>query len=716
MSPRNRTLLTALFAFVTATLVEAKVVEYDLTVAEQQWSPSGHRPARAITVNGGIPGPTIRFRVGDTARIRVHNHLKNETTSIHWHGLLLPNEQDGVPGVTTPPIQPGTTHTFEFPIKHSGTYWYHSHTDLQEQIGVFGSIVIEPSEGEAIRTNHDHVIVLSDWTRESPEEIMRTLVRESDWYELKKGSIQSLLGAIKAGALKEFWQREKTRMPAMDISDIAYDAFLANGQESIPLPGKPGETVRLRLINAAASTYFYLQSAHAPLEIIAADGPSVKPIKVNRLLIGMAETYDLLLKIPPSGKWELRATAQDGSGHASMWYGAGSPTPAPEIPKPDNYRMDSHLMAAMEQMESKPMSESQALTNEPERPLPPYGRLRALHSTSLPKQLPRRTITLRATGDMERYIWSFNGKTFAEDGIIPIKKGEVIRLELINDTMMHHPLHLHGHFFRVVNQQGDYSPLKHTIDLPPMGRQTVEFEANDRGDWLFHCHLLYHMHAGMTRIFSYQDDNWTPPGKLKTGTNIVCNNECCLPGDKLAATGSVDPSLLSHTPHAGGHDHDMIQILLDGSLQNHMSEGRLTVRNSRNDWYAEWEVGYEDDTHYEVDLAWRRYYDQNRAALAGWRITNDRNTDDRAFAGFEYRLPYLVWSSAQIDSEGDVRLGLTKRLQLTSRLSAFAELQYDTGSDWEWSVGSEFLLNKPFSLLTQYHSEYGIGGGFRFRF
>ncbi len=710
-----KTISTFLLILLTAA-AHARVVEYDLHIAEQRWAPPGHREARAITVNGGIPGPTIRFRVGDTARIRVHNHMKHEDTSIHWHGLLLPNEQDGVPHVTTPPILPGTVHTFEFPITHAGTYWYHSHTGLQEQLGVYGSIVIEPRGGEPVKAARDHVVVLSDWTRESPEEITRSLVRGTEWYEFKKGSTQSLLGAANAGALKDFFEREKSRMPAMDISDVAYDAFLANGRESLELPGKPGETVRLRFINASAATYFYLESAAGPLKIVAADGPAVRPIRVKRLLTAIAETYDVLVTIPHSGKWEIRATAQDGSGHASVWLGRGEAHPAPDIPKPDNYRMDDHLMAAMEDMDAKPMSDAEALANEPERPLSPYPRLRAPHSTELPAKLPRRTITLRATGDMERYVWSFNGKTFAEDGIIPIKRGEVLVLELINDTMMHHPLHLHGHFFRVLMGQGKYSPLKHTIDLPPMSRRTVEFEANDSGDWLFHCHILYHMHAGMTRIFSYQDENWDTPGKLKPGTNIVCTSECCVPGAGPEDGGTADPSSLSHVPHAGGHDHDHLYFFIDGSLQSHLSEGRLTLRNTKNDFFAAWDIGYTDESEYEIDLAWSRYFNPNFSTVLGWRFTDKHGAENRAFAGVEYRLPYLIDSFAQLDSEGDLRLGLGKSLQLTDRISAFAEVEYDTGSGWEWSAGAEYLLNKQFSLITQYHSDHHFGGGIRFRF
>jgi FtsP/CotA-like multicopper oxidase with cupredoxin domain len=679
---------TLLFLLLSLTALQARLVEYDLTVAEQSWSPGdGIKPVRALTLNGGIPGPTLRFREGDTARIRVHNRLKHEETSIHWHGLLLPNVQDGVPYVTTPPIEAGTTHTFEFPLKHAGTYWYHSHTGLQEQRGVYGSIVVEPKGGEPAKADCDHVVVLSDWTRENPNEVMRTLMRGSDWYALRKGSMQSVTGAMKAGALKDFWDRERTRMPAMDVSDVAYDAFLANGRKSITLPAKPGDRVRLRFINAGASTYFYLQSATGPLTIVAADGPAVKPLAVKRLLIGMAETYDVIVTVPPSGQWEVRATSQDGSGHASILLGEGAPHPAPDIPRPEIYSMDSHLTAAMDDMDASPMK------MEAERPLSPYAKLRALKSTALPASLPRRSIELRLTGDMERYIWSFNGKTMAEDGVIKIKRGEVLRLELINDTMMHHPIHLHGHFFRVVEGQGNAAPLKHTVDVPPMGKRTIEFEANESGDWLFHCHLLYHMHSGMARVFSYEEQG------------------------------------PDHVPQLGEHAHDPLYFMIDGSLQNHMSMGMITLMNSRNDWFAMWDAGFhddpammsgmhheDDDVEYEIDLGWKRYFNPNFSTVLGWRFTNLEDAEDRAFAGIEYRLPYLIESSLQLDSEGDLRVGLGKSLQITDRLGIFGDIEYDTGSEWEWTVGADYLLTKQFSLISQYHSEHGFGGGFRFRF
>lgn len=677
----------AIHFLIALSSARAGLVEYELEIDELRWSPDAAlRPVRALAINGGIPGPTLRFREGDVARIRVHNRLGKEETSIHWHGLLLPNEQDGVPHVTTPPIEPGATHTFEFPLRHAGTYWYHSHTGLQEQSGVYGSIVVAPSAGEAVRADRDEVVVLSDWTREQPDEVMRTLMSGNEWYSFKKGSMQSLTGAVAAGQWKSFWEREASRMPAMDVSDVAYDAFLANGRRETASGARNGETVRLRFINAGASTYFYLQSATGPLTIVAADGPSVKPIRVKRLLMGMAETYDILVTVPATGRWEVRATSQDGSGHASVWLGQGEDHPAPDIPRPDLYNMDDHLLAALEEDDAEiPANDAEALAAEPERPLPPYARLRSTGSTRLDPALPRRTLELRLTGDMERYLWSFNGKTMAEDGVIKIRRGEVLRLELINDTMMHHPLHLHGHFFRVVDDRElPDAPLKHTVDLPPMGKRTIEFEADESGDWLFHCHLLYHMHMGMARVFSYEEQG---PG---------------------------------HVPDFGEHDDDPLYFMAAGSFQSHMSMGMATFMNARYDYYAMWDLGWEDfdldHTHYEIDLAWRRYFDPNFSTVLGARLTNHHDEADRAFGGVEYRLPYLVESFAQVDSEGDVRVGLGKSLQITDRLSVFGDVHYDTGSEWEWTAGAEFLLNKQLSLISQYHSDHGIGGGLSFRF
>ena len=476
----------------------ARTVDYALTISESSLVLAG-KERRALTINGGIPGPTLHFRQGDVARIVVHNRLSSEETSIHWHGLLVPNAQDGVPYLTTPPIEPGSSHTFQFPLTHAGTYWYHSHTGLQEQRGVYGAIVVAPKGGERVRADRDHVLVLSDWTNENPKEVMRTLMRGSEWYGIEKGNAQSILGAAQAGALGDYFAREKSRMAPMDVSDVAYDAFLINGKQTSTLKARPGERIRLRLINAGASTYFYVHSATGDLSIVAADGPSVRPASVDRLLIGMAETYDVIVTVPSSGSWEVRATAQDNSGHASVFLGEGNRHAADTLPSPNLYSMDHMLAAAMGDDDA-----GMGMDSMNERPNAPYSRLRATRSTSIPNKHPRREMTLRLTGDMTRYLWSFDGKTLAEDSTIAVEKGEVLRLKLINDTMMHHPLHLHGHFFRLLNGHGDHAPLKHTVDVPPMGTREIEFLANEKGDWFFHCHLLYHMDAGMARVFSYR--------------------------------------------------------------------------------------------------------------------------------------------------------------------------------------------------------------------
>ena len=324
----------ALFLIATAAVASAKVVELELTLGYTRVNFSG-RDAEAMAVNGSIPAPTLRFTEGDTARIVVRNTMREET-SIHWHGLLVPNAMDGVPHVNMPPIPPGGSFTYEFRLRQTGTYWYHSHTVLQEQRGVYGGIVVLP-RGAKARAGRDVVAVLSDWTDEAPGEVLRTLRRGSDWYSLRKGTAQSIVGAAQHGALGAYFQREWMRMPPMDFSDVAYDKFLLNGAPERTLDARPGETVRLRIINAAASTYFHLGWAGGPLRVIAADGQDVEPVNISRFLIAIAETYDVLLTVPRDGAYEFRATSQDGTGHTSLFIGQGPRHAAPDVPKPNVY-------------------------------------------------------------------------------------------------------------------------------------------------------------------------------------------------------------------------------------------------------------------------------------------------------------------------------------------------------------------------------------------
>ena len=658
------------------------VVEYDLRIASESFAPAG-KSVPALTINGGIPGPTLFFTEGDTARITVHNTLNDQETSIHWHGLLVPNEMDGVPYLTTPPIAPGTSRLFEFPVRQSGTYWYHSHTGLQEQRGVYGSIVIQPRTPD-VDVDREHVVVLSDWTNEHPQEVMRTLMRGSEWYGQRKGTAQSLLGAWRRDALGEFFSREKNRMPAMDISDVAYDAFLANGETQNRLHAEPGERVLLRVINAGASSYFHLTSAAGPLTIVGSDGVRVRPVEVNRLLIGMAETYDVVITMPSTPQTvEFRATAQDVSGHASVLLGEGALLEASDPTRPNLYTMDESVAAGIESVNP----ERGAAAASASRPFAPYALLESVEPTALvrnPSDEARvRKLTLRLTGDMRRYRWGFDGKTLAEDSVIPVSAGEILRIELINDTMMHHPLHLHGHFFRLLNGKGDHAPLKHTVDVPPMGKRIIEWVADEEAkDWFFHCHLLYHMDAGMARVFSYR-------------------------GQGLDHRPSVDPKLLNPT-----------FVFVNAAVQSHMTMGRAVVMRGREDFLVRWDAGIDAEEHEdrEIDVAWSHYNDRNLSSIVGYRFTNVRGASDRLFGGVRYRLPYLVQSELTLDERGDLRLGLQKEYMLTTRLAAFASGEYDTNTYAEWEAGLGWTLSKRIGLVASYHSEHRAGIGLSFSF
>ncbi|MBT3509897.1 MAG: multicopper oxidase domain-containing protein [Nitrospina sp.] len=668
----------------------AAIVEYELNISYKTLNVTG-KDVKAMSLNDSIPGPTLRFREGDTARIRLKNSM-DVPTSVHWHGILLPYRQDGVPYVTNPPIKPGETQQFEFPIKQAGTYWFHSHTGLQEQRGVYGSIVITPKDGERVPSDQDKVIVLSDWTNENPDEILRTLKSGSDYYSFKKGSLQSLVGAVKDGALTDVFKRSLMRMPPMDVSDVAYDAFLANGKKESTIPAKPGEKVRLRFINSATATYFHLQFAGGPVQIVSADGIDVEPVNVDRFLMAIAETYDLIVTVPENGSYEFRATAQDGSSHSSIFIGSGKRILAPSVPKPNLYKMKMSMgnsgmkMKGMSSKMKMPMGMDKkmgidSMTADNERPLSPYKKLRSVGNSSLPKKNPTREVVLTLTGDMERYIWSINGEILSADNMIRIRHGENVRFVLINKTMMHHPMHLHGHFFRVINGQGDYSPLKHTVDVPPLATQIIEFEANEYNDWFFHCHILYHAKSGMARVVSYEDKEL-----------------------------DVDLKKIRHRLYKDSWNPTII-----GTAQSHMTDGVAVLSNSKNILSATWQVGWQnvDKTEQDVELAYDRYFNRFLNVFGGINLTNDY---ERGILGIRYLLPFNIDSTFRFDSEGEFRVELSQGLQLTSRFEVFGDVEYDTESKEEWLLGGKYIFSKNMALTGQYHSDFGAGAGLEFRY
>ena len=756
--------------FTPATL-GATLIEYDLTIARQQLNITGE-PAWAMTINGTVPGPALHFTEGDLARIRVHNTMAEET-SIHWHGILVPPAMDGVPLLSFPPIAPGSTFTYEFPLRQSGTYWYHSHSGMQEQSGVYGAIVITPREPEVVQADREEVILFSDWTDEDPHEVMRTLKRGSERFALEKGSAQSLIGAARLGRLGTYFEREMQRMPAMDIADVAYDRFLANGVPELALPATAGEIIRLRLINGSATSYFFLEFAGGPLRIISADGQPVEIIEEERLLIAVAETYDVLVTVPASGAWELRATAHDGSGFASAWIGTGERHSAPTVPKPNLYagmgsvslrqlfaltpekgmgmsdqavaagrfdlpgmNMDhsgtmhidhatmpmnhdggmdpaaamehaGHIMpetltevvvpVALPERDGRRFRADFRLLGadvatagdlvsdgmDTERPWSPYPRLRARQPTNLPVDRPVRAIRLTLDGDMSRYVWSFNNTPLSESDDIAIRAGETVRLIMINRTMMHHPLHLHGHFFRVINGQEEHAPLKHTVDVPPMTTTVIEFAASEVGDWFFHCHLLYHMESGMARVVHYEEFALAPELAL------------------------LRPGLYRDPWYAWG----------EADILSNRSTGFLTTANTRNNLTAAWETGWQqvEGTDWATLLTWERYQNRFFTLFAGAEFGNTIK-QNRAVAGIHYLLPFLLETSALIGSDGEGRVEISRSFQFLPRLALDGSIEYDSMSQWEYRGGLSYTLGKSWSLRSEWHSDYRWGGGLHVRF
>lgn len=710
-------ILSLIFALL-ANPAFAKTVHYELKIERKSMNMSGKKTVDyALAVNGGIPGPTLEFTEGDDAEIVVQNNLEDEEASVHWHGVLLPNIEDGVPYVSTPPIHPGMSRTFRFRVRQHGTYWYHSHTNIQEQKGVFGAIVFHPKT-EKIAADREAVAVLSDWSDEDGEQILRNLRKDGDYYLYKKNTVRSYFGAWSASALGAQLKNEWQRMGGMDLSDVGYDAFLINGKrDSQLLMAHPGQRVRIRLINAGSSSYFYVSLGGLPFQVVAADGIDIDPVRTNEILLGMAETYDILFTVPEHKNYELRATAQDVTGHASAWIGMNEKVFATDKPVPNLYMaMDhsahgghaghgehanhsaasaseaapAHDMAGMDhsQMDHSKMDHSKMkMDGEKESKIRfvetlTVDEVRAASSTALPKSAPVHDLKLVLGGDMSRYIWFINGKAIFQDQEIQVKEGEAVRFTLENETMMHHPMHLHGHFFRVLNQFGDWSPLKHTVDVPPHSTRVIEFYANEPGAWMLHCHNLYHMHSGMARVVKYMS---------------------FVPSPEVSMHGKHDPHL---------HDH----IYWDGSVEAASNHGKASFRLSKT-WDTlelKGETREEKGGHWEFegDLFYRRWLSQYFNVVAGGTSFGEHQ---RAAVGASYMLPLMLEVQALIDHKGDLRGDLHRRFQWTGKIFTDAEFTFRQhektefeislmyGPSWHWAAG----------LMV---TEDRLGAGAQFRF
>ena len=726
---KKNILMYLIFLLVTANIFAQKTVRYDLFVSDTTVNYSGEE-ADAISVNGQIPAPALYFTEGDTAEIYVHNLMDIET-SIHWHGIILPNEQDGVPYLTTAPILPHSTHLYKFPIVQNGTYWYHAHTELQEQSGLYGALILHKKQLDTIP---EFVVVLSDWTNENPNEVLRSLKMANDWYAIEKGSTQNYGEALIKGYLGAKLTQEWLRMFPMDVSDVYYDAFLTNGQTEQTLPNlKAGDKIKLRIVNGSSSTYFWLQFAGSKLTVVASDGEDVVPVEVDRMIIGVAETYDAIISIPENMSYEFKATAEDRTKSTSLWLGDGMKMPAPTLPtlkyfegmkmmnsmmnfdgtmdnmgmQMTNQEMDMNTVmypeisgGENEQNDTGNMDGMQMNMNENSSgdiTTLNYGMLRSIKNTILP-DAPTKVLHFTLTGNMNRYQWSINNTTLGDTDKILIHKGENVRIILTNETMMRHPMHLHGHYFRVVNGQGDYAPLKNVLDIMPMETDTIEFAALYDGDWFFHCHILYHMMSGMGRVFSY--------------ANSQPNSQ-------------IDPIPNAWGKFTGDENMWHFSTFIAGQSNGVFPKAMVMDRNYIFDLMGA--VNYEGDLEAEARFGRffgnlqflklyfggdiRRVYQQH-----GHGAEETMDTEENrlvATLGIQYTLPMFIQSDLRIDHKGNVRFQVGRNdLALTSRL----RLDGFWNTDNEYEIGLRYIVIKRFSLSANYDSHFGLGVGITFTY
>jgi len=549
----------------TAGQLESVGESVSLTIAPMAFNVTG-QPRIASAANASVPGPCLRLREGSVLTARVTNRL-TEATSIHWHGIRLPSNQDGVPGLSFGGIAPGTTFTYQFPINQSGTYWYHSHSGMQEQTGLYGPLIIVPSDTEPYRYDREYVVMLSDWTDEDPMAVLSNLKQQGDYYDYQRRTLGSFvrdverLGLRAASTDRGMWGR--MRMSPTDLMDVtgATYTFLINGQPPAAnwtAPFNKGERIRLRFINAASMTTFDVRIPGLSLTVVAADGADIEPVEVEEFRMGVAETYDVIVEPEGDTAYTIFAQALDRSGYAratlASYAGAVAAVPAldarplrsmadmgmqrnagmPEMDmsKMDMSEMDMSKMSMLDMAATTQSSISSAVPNadgvNPARMhgLPdvdhvatqPVNRLgeagtgldgngrRVLRYSDLCSLWPNkeeptveRELEFRLTGNMQRWIWGFDGKKFSEAGPIHLRLGERVRFVLVNDTMMEHPIHLHGFLFALENGHEGKLPIKHTVIVKPNERLSFVFTADTPGSWAFHCHLMLHMDAGMFR-------------------------------------------------------------------------------------------------------------------------------------------------------------------------------------------------------------------------
>jgi len=529
---------------------------FDLTIAETPVNFTG-TPRMATTINGSIPAPILRWRQGNTVTLRVTNRMR-ESTSIHWHGILLPFEMDGVPRISFPGIAPGETFVYRFPVKQSGTYWYHSHSGFQEQTGMYGAIIIEPAGGDSIRADREYVVQLSDWTDEDPMHVFAKLKKQSDYYNFNQLTARDFFndaGSTSLGAAiakRRMWNQ--MRMNPTDLADIsAYTyTYLMNGMTPAgnwTALFQPGERVRLRFINSGAQTFFDVRIPGLAMTVVHVDGQDVEPVTVDEIRIGVAETYDVIVTPEDDRPYTIFAQSMDRTGYArgTLSPRAGLAAEIPALDEPQWLSMGD-MMGAMAAGHAAGAGDAPsgahaahagmdhgAMTTDAAMVHARHARTEYGPSVDMRVDMPRtslddpgiglrdngrrvltyadirtlggpldarqagREIELHLTGNMERYSWSFDGLEFGKSTPVHFRHNERLRVVLVNDTMMTHPMHLHGMWSELEAPDGEFMARRHTISVQPAQRVSFLVTADALGGWAWHCHILYHMDAGMFR-------------------------------------------------------------------------------------------------------------------------------------------------------------------------------------------------------------------------
>lgn len=740
--------LVFILMFILSLNLFAKERFYELNITQGHVVVDGETFEDRFLVNKSLPAPTLTFIEGETAVIKVINHTDKKTL-IHWHGLLIKNDQDGVPYVNSLPIEPHSEKEYRFKLIQNGTYWYHSHVMYQEEDGLYGAFIIYPKDYK--KDIPEKEIVLSDLSHESGATIQKNIKKQGEYYDVLKGTVQSWYKAFERGSALTKWRNSLQRMEGMDYADIAYDKFLSNGTSKLDLfkhlEGK--SKVKLRIINGSATSIYKITYGGEYITVIGADGLPVDPIRVRSLPISVAETYDILVDYDPDETYELKVTSIDNSGFSIINLGESKvikKAPAmyweepigvtmgemmgmkkmnffseltmnyknefKDIPRdikstksekyslPDmkllmpmmskNKKMD-HDMSAESHSSFRIMNRSPELRennvfdkkNRIYKELT-YGLLKAKKPINTNKTKTLKTINFTLNGNMGRYIWSINGEPLGPDTYIKIKRGERVRFIMKNTTMMNHPMHLHGHFFRVMTNQGRWSVLKHTVNVAPLSQIVIEFEANEEKDWFFHCHILYHMMGGMTRIVRYEDN----------------------PGPKELEQARFESEEFTFSKK--------IFLRSRNFFQSNYSRTETSLFNSHYafdiDILANYDNEYEGEVHVSKILT--RYLEP----YIGFKTESDEGeTETSPTAGVTWVLPLNISFDLkyQPSMEDKVEIEFESEIQLTSKL----QFNYEFSSVRSYYTELEYRQTKNLSFLASYNKtfdKWGAGIGYTY--